>query len=112
MADTMRIQDAVEPLRRVLTELRRHPALTPLSEGLMIEMPCCGFRFDAEAIECSQDGPSRVFWPPRWTCSQCNRTFAPNADSSSFYEKAIRTLEGSESSSTYGTGAAAENAKT
>jgi hypothetical protein len=83
---TITIPDSVRPLKDGIDRLRRYPALTPLSEGTMIEMPCCGLRFDAEAIDCSQDGPSRVFWPPRWTCLNCDRTFCPNHDWSALSE--------------------------
>jgi hypothetical protein len=83
---TIPIPDSVGPLKVLLERLGRYPALTPLSTGTLIEMPCCGLCFDAEAIDCSQDGPSRVFWPPQWTCLNCHRTFAPNHDQSALSE--------------------------
>lgn len=76
---TISVPESVMPLESVLSRLLRYPALTPLSTGVMIEMPCCGFRFDAEAID-SAPGPSRVYWPPRWTCPSCERTFTANGD--------------------------------
>jgi hypothetical protein len=85
VSETIRIPDSVQPLKRVLAELRKHPALTPLSEGTMIEMP---------AIDCSQDGPSRVFWPPQWTCLSCDRTWTPGGDGASLDEVAPYDAEG------------------
>jgi hypothetical protein len=81
MADspqTVSIPESVPRLKTVLADLARHPALSPLSTGVMIELPCCGGRVDAEALDVSHDGPSRVFWPPRWTCLDCLQSFTPN----------------------------------
>lgn len=89
---TIRIPDSVVPMRAVLGELMKHPALSPVSHGPMVELPCCGSRIDFEAIDCSQDGPSRVFWPPRWTCLQCERTFTPNATGDGLEELPIEPV--------------------
>lgn len=91
--ETLSIPNSVAPLKQVFTVMSRHPALTPLSEGVMIEMPCCGLRFDAEAIDCSQDGPSRVYWPPRWTCLSCDRTFTPSMEGHDLVEVEPPTTE-------------------
>lgn len=77
-AETLTIPDSVKPLAAWIAERNRHPAVSPLSEGTMIEMPCCGTRFDVEAIDCVPGVPSTVYWPPRWTCLQCDQTFTPN----------------------------------
>lgn len=72
---TISIPESVHALEETLRGLSAHPALSPISVGRMVELPCCGLQIDAEAIDCSQDGPSRVYWPPRWTCSACEHTF-------------------------------------
>ncbi len=73
--ESITIPESVPLLASVITQLGEHPALSPLSVGTLIELPCCGSRVDVEAIDCSQDGPSRVYWPPRWTCLGCRKTF-------------------------------------
>lgn len=83
---TITVPESVVPLREALEILRHYPALSPLSQGTMIEMPCCGFRFDAEAISCSSDGPRCVYWPPRWTCPTCDRIFSPSSDGTTLIE--------------------------
>jgi hypothetical protein len=72
------VPESVPLLAGVLADLAQAPALSPISTVKVIELPCCGFRFDADAIDSSQDGPSQVYWPPRWTCPQCERTFTPD----------------------------------
>ena len=79
---TIKIPESVPLMKHTLARLQRFPALSPISIAPMIELPCCGMLVDFDGIDCSQDGPSRVFWPPRWTCLQCDQTFVPNHDES------------------------------
>lgn len=58
------VADAAERLRRG----------GQVRDMAVIEMPCCGFCFDVEAIDCAP-GPSRVFSPIQWTCPSCDRTW-------------------------------------
>jgi transposase-like protein len=79
---TVSVPESVALMKHTLARLQRHPALSPLRIAPMVELPCCGIMVDFEGIECSQDGPSRVFWPPRWTCPECDETFTLNHDES------------------------------
>jgi hypothetical protein len=68
---TVSIPESVPLLNGVLRGLEEHPALSVVSIGKMIELSCCGTRVDVEAFDCPVDAPSRVYWPPRWTCVAC-----------------------------------------
>lgn len=71
--------------------LSAYPALSPVSVGRMVELPCCGSRVDAEAVDCSVDDPNRLYWPPRWTCLECELTFTVNLAGSDLIE--LGTIE-------------------
>ena len=78
--ESVTIPQSVPLLASVITRFGEHPALSPVSVGTLIELPCCGSRVDVEAIDCSEDVPRRVYWPPRWTCFECRITFSPSLD--------------------------------
>lgn len=63
-------------LAAYIEQQNRHPALTPFSTATVVEMPCCGFRFEAEAIDCVPSEWSKVYSPLRWTCPTCVKTWA------------------------------------
>lgn len=75
MNATITVPESARCLPDILNALQRHPALAPLSVGLMLELPCCGIRVDAEGIHCAKE-PSTVYWPPRWLCDQCHRVWS------------------------------------
>jgi hypothetical protein len=88
LGGSVTVPESVALMEHALARLRRYPALSPVSTGELIELPCCGVRVDFDGIDCSQDGPSRVFWPPRWTCLQCDRRFTLNHDESGLVDVA------------------------
>ena len=48
--ESVTIPASVPLLASVITRFGEHPALSPVSVGTLIELPCCGSRVDVEAI--------------------------------------------------------------
>jgi hypothetical protein len=90
MTETVKVPESVSLMADVRSQLERYPALSPISMGPMVEMPCCGGWLDFEAIDSVPNQWSKIYWPPRWTCGNCGETFTLNHD-----ESALAPLEDS-----------------